>query len=89
MQQNQIVREKIGFVFTLIQTAERVPERFLKHIEGTNGLYEIRVITGSNHYRIFCCFGNQQVVVLFNAFQKKSAKTPPNEKAKALTFGHL
>jgi phage-related protein len=56
-----------------------VPEKFLKHLEGTEGLYEIRIEVGSNIYRIFCCFDRGHIVVLFNAFQKKSQKTPPQE----------
>jgi len=55
---------------------ERVPEKFLRHLEGTKGLYEIRVEVGSNIFRIFCCFDKGKIVVLFNGFQKKSLKTP-------------
>jgi phage-related protein len=73
------VKEKIGYIFRLIQTVEKVPEKFLKHLEGTDGLYEIRIEVGNNIYRIFCCFDKGNLVVLFNAFQKKSQKTPANE----------
>ena len=59
--------------------AERVPEKFLKHMEGHKGLYEIRVEVGSNIFRIFCCFDKGKVVVLFNGFQKKTQKTPKKE----------
>ncbi len=51
---------------------------------GTDGLYEIRVEHGSNIYRIFCCFDNGNLVVLFNGFQKKTQKTPLKEIEKAL-----
>ena len=47
------VQEKIEYVFKVIRTMDMVPERFIKHIEGTDGLYEIRVKTGSDIYRIF------------------------------------
>jgi len=33
--------------------------------------------------RIFCCFDNGQLVVLFNGFQKKTQKTPQKEIDKA------
>ncbi|WP_442846861.1 type II toxin-antitoxin system RelE/ParE family toxin [Leeuwenhoekiella sp. H156] len=46
---------------------------------GTNGLYEIRVAYQSNSYWIFCCFDDGKLVVLFNAFQKKTQKTPQKE----------
>lgn len=35
-------------------------------------------------YRIFCCFDEGKVVVIFNGFQKKSQKTPQTEIEKAL-----
>lgn len=79
LKQNDKVREKIGYVFQLIKTVDRIPEKFLKHLEGTEGLYEIRVEVGSNIYRIFCCFDKGNLVVLFNAFQKKTQKTPKQE----------
>ena len=76
---NNSVKEKIGYVFRLIKTVEKVSEKFLKHIEGTDGLFEIRIEVGSNIYRIFCCFDKGNLVVLFNAFQKKTQKTPHKE----------
>ncbi|HAO49464.1 MAG TPA: addiction module toxin RelE [Runella sp.] len=73
------VQEKFVYFFRLIQTVQRIPEKFLKHLEGTKGLYEIRVMVGSNIYRAFCCFDKGNLVILFNAFHKKSQKTPPKE----------
>lgn len=81
---NDSVREKIGYVFRVIETVDKVSERFLKHIEGTDGLYEIRIEAGSNIFRIFCCFDRGNLVVLFNGFQKKVGKTPKQEIELAL-----
>ena len=50
----------------------------------TTGLYEIRIEYKSNIYRIFCCFDEGQLIVLFNGFQKKTQKTPQKEIDKAL-----
>ncbi|WP_349677712.1 MULTISPECIES: type II toxin-antitoxin system RelE/ParE family toxin [unclassified Flavobacterium] len=44
----------------------------------------IRVEYQSNIYRIFCCFDKGNLVVLFNAFQKKTQKTPNSELEKAI-----
>jgi len=77
------VQEKIEYVFKVIKTVDRVPEKFLKHLKGTDGLYEIRVEFESNIYRIFCCFDQDTLVVLFNSFQKKTQKTPKQELALA------
>ncbi len=76
---NDTVKEKIGYVFGIIKTVDKVSEKFLKHIEGTDGLFEIRVEVGSTIYRIFCCFDRGNLIVLFNAFQKKTQKTPKKE----------
>jgi phage-related protein len=82
------VQNKIGWTLELIQCVERVPETYLKHIESTAGLYEIRVQSGSNIFRIFCFFDGSNLVVVFNGFQKKTNKTPKNEIKQALKIKH-
>ena len=78
------VQEKIEYVFKLIKTVDLIPQKFLKHIEITDGLYEIRIKFASDIYRVFCCFDSRRIVVLFNGFQKKSQKTPTKEIEKGL-----
>jgi phage-related protein len=78
-QQSKKVKAKIIWTLDLIEDLERVPETYLKHIEGANGLYEIRVQLGSDIFRIFCFFDDGRLVVLANGFQKKTQKTPRNE----------
>jgi len=68
----------------LIEELERVPELYLKHIENSNGLYEIRVRSGGNIFRIFCFFDSGKLVIITNAFQKKTQKTPKSEIKKAV-----
>lgn len=82
--QNDKVKGKIQQVFELIKQVDHVPEKFLKHLSGTDGLYEIRVEYQSKIYRIFCCFDEGKLVILFNGFQKKTQKTPKNELDKAI-----
>lgn len=82
-QQTAAVQKKIDYVLVLVQTVNQVPEKFLKHMTGTKGLYEIRVEVGSNIYRIFCCFDKGNLVILFNGFQKKTNKTPQGELEEA------
>ena len=81
---NTSTQEKIEYVFKVIRTVDMIPQKFLKHIEGTDGLYEIRIKVGSDIYRIFCCFDEGRIVVLFNGFQKKSQKTPKKEIDRAI-----
>jgi phage-related protein len=82
--QNKKIKAKIVWTFDLVEDLQRVPEIYLKHIENTDGLYEIRVQSGSDIFRIFCFFDQGQLVVLANGFQKKTQKTPKKEIEKAL-----
>lgn len=82
--QKQKVKEKIVWTFRVIETIPQVPTEYLKHIEGTDSLYEIRIQLGSDIFRIFCFFDEGKLVVLANGFQKKTQKTPKKEIEKAL-----
>ena len=86
--QKQKVKEKIIWTFRLIENIRQVPEEYLKHIEGTDGLYEIRIQQGSDIFRIFCFFDAGKLIVLANGFQKKTQKTPKSEIEKALKIKH-
>ena len=82
--QRQKVKEKIIWTFLLIEEVQQVPETYLKHLEGTDGLYEIRIQLASDIFRIFCFFDEGKLIVLANGFQKKTQKTPLNEIERAL-----
>lgn len=84
VKQRQKVKDKIIWTFELIEELQRVPETYLKHLENTDALYEIRIQLGSDIFRIFCFFDQGQLVVLANGFQKKTQKTPQKEIDKAL-----
>lgn len=72
------IKERINWTIKLIKTVERVPTKYFKNITGTT-LYEMRMISGTNIYRIFCFFDKGKLVVVLNGFQKKTQKTPKNE----------
>jgi len=76
-------QRKVDFVLDIIKKVEDIPAKFLKHITGSEGLFEIRVALRGNIYRIFCFFDKDKLVVLLNGFQKKSQKIPKNEIALA------
>ncbi len=82
--QNKKVKAKIIWTLQLIEELPRVPELYLKHIQSTQGLYEIRVKFGSDIFRIFCMFDDGHLVVLFNGFKKDTSKTPQSEIKLAL-----
>jgi phage-related protein len=77
------VQKKFNWTLLLISTVERVPEKYLKHITGSKGLYEVRVESASDIFRVFCFFDEDKLVILLNGFQKKTWKTPKNQMKRA------
>ena len=70
------------YVIDMLKTQERLSTKFVKHVE--NSIYELRVEYESNVYRAFFIFDTENVVILFNGFQKKTQKTPRKEIEQAL-----
>ena len=56
VKQREKVRNRIIWTLSLIEELPQIPETYLKHIEGSQGLYEIRVQAGNDIFRIFCFF---------------------------------
>lgn len=81
--QNQKVRTKIIKVLDIIEQVERIPTTYLKYMEGTNGLFEVRIQLGSDIFRVFCFFDGNKFVILLTGFQKKTQKTPLSEIKRA------
>ena len=79
-------RNKFDWTLILISSIDRVPTKFLAHLTGTNGLFEIRVKVDKCIYRVFCFFDQGDLIILLNVFQKKTRKTPRKEIEKAETL---
>ncbi|WP_298390883.1 type II toxin-antitoxin system RelE/ParE family toxin [Hydrotalea sp.] len=79
--QTKKVQDRILWTIRVIKDIKLVPEKYLKHID--EGIYEIRVSSGNNIFRIFCFFDEGQLVIVLNGFQKKTQKTPAEEIDKA------
>ena len=75
---------KVLQILRIIEEIEVIPQNYLKHIEGTEGLYEIRVIFSGNIFRVFCFFDAGNLIVLLSGFQKKTDKTPKKEINRAV-----
>lgn len=78
--------KKLYQVITLIMMVQVVPSKFLQSVKGRKGLYEIRAEYDGNIYRVFCCFDEGDLIILFNGFQKKTQKTPIEQLNKAETL---
>ncbi|MBQ6780511.1 MAG: type II toxin-antitoxin system RelE/ParE family toxin [Treponema sp.] len=72
------VKGKIFWAFNLIETADKVPEKFFKHLSGTK-MYECRIAYESIAYRFLGFFHNGNLIILTNGFVKKVWKTPRTE----------
>ena len=83
-EQSPKVQRKILQILRLLEEIEMIPESYLKHIAGTDGLYEVRIVFGSDIFRVFCFFDEGRMVVLLGGFHKKTARTPVKEIEKAL-----
>lgn len=82
--QEDAIQVKIEWTLNLIRVTKQVPEKYFKYLKGTQGLFEIRVDYGNSIFRIFSFFDKGNLIVLGNAFRKKSYKTPKKELEKAI-----
>ena len=81
--QDDKIQLKIEYVLDLVRFEQRVPVKFFKQLENTDGIYEVRVITAFKSIRILCFFDGGDLIVLTNCFVKKTQKTPKQEIKKA------
>ncbi|MCY7346390.1 MAG: type II toxin-antitoxin system RelE/ParE family toxin [Pyrinomonadaceae bacterium] len=80
----QKVKDKIVWTLRLIEELPRVPETYLKSLEDSDDLFEIRIKQGSDIFRVFCFFDEGKLIVLMNGFHKKTQRTPKQEIERGL-----
>ncbi len=68
--------QKAAWVLKLIEELPTIPSKFFKKLVNTNDIWEVRVASGKNIYRILGFFDGERLIVLNHAFQKKTQKTP-------------
>ena len=78
----KVRKKKVLYGLLLLKTQDRLPAKYVKFLK--EGLYELRIEWQGNIYRIFFCYDEGHIVILFNGFQKKTQKTPDREIDKAL-----
>jgi len=59
---------------------------YIKKMTGTKDIWELRVKQSTTNYRVFYFTMKNKQIILLNAFQKKTSKTPPNELSKAIEY---
>ena len=77
--------QKVAWTLSLLEDLDVIPAHYFCKMQGTDDLWECRVNSGSNSYRIFA-FWDRSKIVLTHGFVKKSQKTPLGEIEKAEKF---
>ena len=68
--------QKVTWVMQLVEELDTIPVKYFKKMVGTDGLWEIRVQSGNNIFRLLGFLNGNNIVILNHAFQKKTQKTP-------------
>ena len=71
--------EKVLWVLKIIRDVDFVPKEYLKKLVNTDDIWEIRVKSGSNIFRILGFFHKNKIIILTNGFMKNTQKTPLKE----------
>lgn len=77
-------KRKLFWTFLFVKEVKQVPETFLKHLEDTDRLYEMRAQLSNDICKIFRFFDECKLVVLANGYEKKTRKIPIYKITKAL-----
>ena len=71
--------QKVTWVLNLVEELEQVSTKFYKQLKNTDGIIEIRIQIGKNHFRLLGFENNGTFVILTNGFKKKNQKVPKSE----------
>jgi len=71
--------QKITWVLEIIEESHIVPKQYFKKLINTDDIWEVRVISSSNIFRLLGFFDGGNLVILTNGFVKKTQKTPKKE----------
>jgi phage-related protein len=71
--------QKVTWVLRVIEDLPLVPTKYFKKLVHTEEIWEVRVAVESNIFRLLGFFDGSDLIVIDNAFQKKTQKTPTKE----------
>jgi len=75
--------QKVLWVLRVVRDLPRVPVQYLKKLEGTDGLWEVRAEFGGDAFRLLGFWEAGGLIILTNGFAKKTPKAPERELALA------
>jgi phage-related protein len=68
--------QKVTWVLRLIGELAVVPAKYFKKLVGTEDIWEARVDSGRDTFRLLGFFDGLRIIVLTHGFQKKTQKAP-------------
>lgn len=68
--------QKVTWVLRLIEEIDPVPNQYLKKLVNTDDIWEVRVESGRDEFRLLGFLGSGHFIVLNHAFHKKTQQTP-------------
>ena len=68
--------QKVTWVLQLIEELPMIPSQYLKKLVNTDEIWEVRVGTGTDIFRLLGFFDGSHLIILNHGFQKKTRKTP-------------
>jgi phage-related protein len=71
--------QKIAWVLQLVRELPIVPRQYFKKLEGSDDLWEVRAEFGGDAFRLLGFWEAGRLIILTNAFAKKTQKTPARE----------
>jgi phage-related protein len=75
--------QKVAWVLQVVRELPCVPQQYLKKLEGTEDLWEVRAEFGGDAFRLLGFWDSGRLIILPNGFAKKTQKTPEREIALA------
>lgn len=73
------VRQKAVWVLKAIEQLQRISSQYFKKLDGTDDIWEIRIIHGKDSVRLLCFWCGDNLIIATNGFKKKTDKVPQKE----------
>lgn len=70
---------KVAWVLRAVKELLMVPPQYFKKLEGTEDIWEVRADFGGDAFRLLGFWDAGRLIILTNAFAKKTQKTPERE----------
>lgn len=71
--------QKVIWVLKLVTELESIPIKYFKKLVNTDDIWEIRIQSDNNIFRLLGFFQDNNLIILTNGFIKKTQKTPPKK----------